>query len=102
MSIEMSLRGDEETGLLDEPPMSEGVTLYDREHFATYLSLLYAAGEGHSDEMMALGILGINPALEPERATRALDSHLKRARWLADSGYKFLLESRSCEDSSPA
>lgn len=61
--------------------------------FRNYLSLLHAAGEGESDHVMALGILMIDPEKEPHRAQKALKSHLKRARWLAESGYQSLPES---------
>ncbi len=71
---------------------AEGITDYDRCHFATYLSLLYAAGEGESDDEMARNILMIDPEKEPHRAYRALESHLKRARWLAECGHQSLLE----------
>lgn len=76
----------------DEAPSPDSITDYDRAHFATYLSLLYAAGEGKNDQEMARDILGINPEKEPHRARHALESHLKRARWLAESGYRSLLE----------
>jgi hypothetical protein len=75
-----------------EPPESESITNYDRHHLATYLSLLYAADEGESDHEMARNILRIDPEKEPHRARQALESHLKRARWLAESGYRSLLE----------
>lgn len=75
-----------------EPPDSMTVTAYDKAHFATYLSLLYAAGEGASDHQMARGILMIDPEQEPQRAQQVLERHLKRARWLAESGYQSLLE----------
>ena len=75
-----------------EPPESECITTYDRAHLATYLSLLYAAGEGKNDQDMARNILRIDPQKEPQRARQALESHLKRARWLAESGYQSLLE----------
>lgn len=83
-------------------PSADYITDYDRNHLGTYLSLLYAAGEGHSDEKMSLDVLGIDPVLEPDRARHTLHSHLERARWLAKSGYKHLLESRLPEDSSSA
>lgn len=79
--------------LAEEPPDHEGITPYDRAHFATYLSLLYASGEGQSEEEMAREILGIDPVADAERARRTLDRHLSRARWLAESGYRDLLQS---------
>jgi hypothetical protein len=77
----------------DEAPSPNHITDYDRCHFATYLSLLYAAGEGENDHEMARDILRIDPQKEPQRAHQALESHLKRARWLAENGYQSLLES---------
>ncbi|WP_413776921.1 hypothetical protein [Mesorhizobium sp. AR07] len=35
-------------------------------------------------------ILGIDPALEPVRARRALRSHIDRANWMVTTGYKEL------------
>jgi len=77
----------------DEAPSPDHITDYDRRHFATYLSLLYAAGEGENNQEMARNILRIDPEKEPQRAHQALESHLKRARWLAERGYQSLLES---------
>ncbi|MBZ0261137.1 MAG: DUF2285 domain-containing protein [Hyphomicrobiales bacterium] len=78
--------------IVDQVPSPDQITDYDRAHFATYLSLLYAAGEGENDHEMARNILRIDPEKEPHRALQALESHLKRARWLAESGYQSLLE----------
>jgi hypothetical protein len=36
-------------------------------------------------------VLGIDPVKEPVRARRALDSHLRRARWMTEHGYCDLL-----------
>jgi hypothetical protein len=76
----------------DEVPSPDHITDYDKAHFATYLSLLYAAGEGENNHEMARNILRIDPEKEPHRAHQALESHLRRARWLAKSGYQSLLE----------
>jgi len=80
------------SSIANNAPSSEYLTDYDRRHFSTYLSLLYAANEGESDNEMARNILMIDPEKEPHRAYQALESHLKRARWLARRGYKSLLE----------
>lgn len=37
-------------------------------------------------------VLGIDPAHEPERAYKMFASHLKRAQWMTEVGYRFLLE----------
>ncbi|SFL14660.1 hypothetical protein SAMN04488498_1409 [Mesorhizobium albiziae] len=42
---------------------------------------------------MAHLILGIDPAREPERARKALRSHLDRANWMVTTGYKELFAS---------
>jgi hypothetical protein len=35
-------------------------------------------------------LFGIDPAAEPERARRVHDSHLDRARWMTQHGYREL------------
>jgi hypothetical protein len=77
----------------DEVPWADHVTQYDQEHFMTYLRLLDAAADGASEEEMARIVLGIDPRKEPERAEKALASHLKRAQWMTTHGYRDLLES---------
>ena len=39
-------------------------------------------------------ILGIDPAKEPERARKAVESHLARARWMTEVGYRELAADR--------
>jgi len=36
-------------------------------------------------------VLHINSEREPDRARQAFESHLDRARWMSDFGYKLLL-----------
>jgi hypothetical protein len=36
-------------------------------------------------------VLHIDPEMETDRARRAFDSHLSRAKWIARTGYKQLL-----------
>lgn len=73
-------------------PWSERVTAYDEEHFVVYLRLLDATADGASDDEMSRIVLGIDPAREPERARKALKSHLERARWMTKKGYRDLLQ----------
>ena len=47
---------------------------------------------GASDAEMCRIILSIDAAKEPDRARRALASHLKRARWMTEHGYRHLLQ----------
>lgn len=75
-------------------PTQEQVTDYDRAHLATYLRLLDAASEGAPWEDVARIVLGIDPTGEPDRARQAYETHLARARWLSEHGYRDLLRSQ--------
>ncbi|RWQ17665.1 DUF2285 domain-containing protein [Mesorhizobium sp.] len=79
--------------LSDEVPWSDGLTPYDKENFTTYMRLLDACADDASEEEMAHLILGIDPAREPERARKALRSHLDRANWMVTTGYEDLFAS---------
>ncbi len=75
----------------DEVPWSDSITPYDEAHLVVYLRLLDASADGASANEMAQIVLGIDPAKEPQRAERAVDSHLRRARWMSRVGYRQLL-----------
>lgn len=75
----------------DEVPWAEHVTEYDERHFVVYLRLLDASAGGATNEEMSRLVLGIDPLKEAGRARRALDSHLRRARWMTEHGYRDLL-----------
>ncbi|MBB4303131.1 hypothetical protein GGD81_002174 [Rhodobium orientis] len=76
---------------LDEPPADDRITDYDRANFKTYLRLLDADAEG-ADWKEAVGIIfGIDPEQEPDRALLIHRSHLARARWMTEHGYRHLL-----------
>ncbi|GLS40655.1 hypothetical protein GCM10010869_62520 [Mesorhizobium tianshanense] len=81
------------TPIADQVHWSDSLTAYDKEHFTTYMRLLDASADGASEEEMAHLILGIDPAKEPERARKALRSHLDRANWMVTNGYKELFAS---------
>jgi len=74
----------------DEVPWSETLTDYDDAHFPIYMKLLIAAADEASVEEMAKDIFGIDPAQEPERAEKTVNSHVARANWIVKSGYKEL------------
>ena len=78
----------------DSVPWFDGITEYDDLHDETYLRLLDADEKGMSKDEMARRILGIDPATEPERARKAVDSHLERAVWMTRVGYRYLLARR--------
>ncbi|NWK97358.1 DUF2285 domain-containing protein [Sphingobium lactosutens] len=76
----------------DRAPDVEQVTAYDERHHQTYWRLLDAAEE-NADWYEAVGIIfGIDPSAEPERARLIYDSHLARARWMAETGYRHYLK----------
>ncbi|MGX1199407.1 glycerol-3-phosphate O-acyltransferase [Parvibaculum sp. MBR-TMA-1.3b-4.2] len=76
---------------LDEPPQSAALTAYDREHMKLYMRLLDAATDG-ADWREAVTILfGLDPAREPDRARHVHDTHLARARWMTEHGYRLLV-----------
>lgn len=75
----------------DMPPEGLELTNYDRSHIKLYARLLDSVADG-AEWREAVGILfGIDADREPERARRVYDSHLARARWMASTGYKYLL-----------
>jgi hypothetical protein len=75
----------------DEAPWSDALTDYDQAHFVIYARLLDAAADGANDDDIARFVLSLNPGAEPERAKRCLASHMRRARWMSDQGYRHLL-----------
>jgi len=74
------------------PPQDEGVTSYDERHLVTYLRLLDAEAEGADWREAVSIIFGIDAANEPERAKTVHESHLARAHWMTQSGYRHLLK----------
>ena len=75
----------------DRAPEDDVLTRYDHEHLVTYIRLLDADAEGADWTEVARVLLHIDPAREPERAKRAWESHLTRAKWMTEHGYRDLL-----------
>ena len=75
----------------DLAPTDSVLTIYDEEHIITYLRLLDADAEAADWREVVLLVLHIDPRLEPDRARRAFDSHLARAKWMTEHGYRHLL-----------
>jgi len=75
----------------DEAPTANTLTAYDEEHLVTYLRLLDAEVDGADWDEAALLVLHIDPIRDPARARRVWESHLTRAKWLAEHGYRHLL-----------
>ncbi|WP_227287647.1 DUF2285 domain-containing protein [Boseongicola sp. H5] len=81
----------EKTEFLDAPPESAALTEYDRTHTILYMRLLDAADDGADWREVVSVLFKINPAVDPERARRIHDTHLARARWMTEHGYRQLL-----------
>lgn len=74
--------------IADDVPWSDGITEYDEGHLVVYLRLLDAEADGATPEDMARVVLGIDPAKEPHRAAKAVESHLRRAKWMSEQGHQ--------------
>jgi hypothetical protein len=72
-------------------PQDPELTDYDRDHAVTYLRLLDAEEAGADWQEVARVVLGVDPHGDFERAQVMHATHLARARWMRDGGYKDLL-----------
>ena len=75
----------------DLAPTGPTLTTYDEEHVVTYIRILDADREGADWREVSRIVLHIDPEQEPDRARRAFDSHLARAKWVVREGYRQLL-----------
>jgi hypothetical protein len=75
----------------DAGPTGQALTRYDEEHLITYLRLLDADAAGADWRKVAKIVLHIDPDREPDRARYAFESHLARAKWMTEHGYRHLL-----------
>jgi len=75
----------------DEAPTVDTITPYDERRFVTYLRLLDADAEGADWREVARIVLHRDPERAPERSLRCWQSHLRRAHWMTESGYRHLL-----------
>lgn len=78
--------------LQTEPPSSQQLTPYDAAHATVYLRLLDAAREGADWREVVRVLFDRDPDADPETCRRMHDSHLARARWMTEQGYKQLLQ----------
>ncbi len=76
----------------DRAPADDRITAYDERHFVTYLRILDAADEEADWREVASIVFGLDADTEPDRARQVHDSHLARARWMTEHGYKHLLD----------
>lgn len=76
----------------DIAPTDDSITAYDERHFVTYLRLLDAKAEDADWREVARIVLHRDPVAEESRTRRCWQSHLERAQWLSQQGYKRILE----------
>ena len=80
-----------QTNFADHAPEYPHLTDYDRAHLKDYLRLLDAAEAKADWREVALVVFGLDPQSQPERARSMHDSHLARARWISQQGYRDLV-----------
>ncbi|WP_370198126.1 DNA -binding domain-containing protein [Roseibium sp.] len=80
-----------EPGFLDQAPDTDKLTDYDKKYFKLYMRLLDAKADGADWKEAVQVLFGLDPDREPERARRMHDSHLARAQWMTEHGYRLLL-----------
>ena len=76
---------------LDSPPKSDALTDYDRAHLVLYLQVLDAEADGADWRDVVRVVFEIEPENDLKRAKLIYDSHLARARWMTETGYRLLL-----------
>lgn len=88
----MRMRPELDLDVDDLAPCEPEITAYDERHFVTYLRLLDAETDGATWTEVARIVLHRDPISEAGRARTCWESHLARARWMAKTGYRKILE----------
>ena len=79
--------------IADVAPAGPVLTVYDEEHMVTYMRILDADQQGADWRDVSRIVLDIDPDRDADRARLAFESHLSRARWITEKGYRDLLRS---------
>ena len=79
----------------DVAPNGPVLTDYDEQHMITYMRVFDADQQGADWREVCRIVLRIDPDTEAGRARIAFESHLSRARWMTEQGYRDLLRSGS-------
>jgi hypothetical protein len=72
-------------------PVEPFLTGYDMSHLVTYLRLFDAEADGADWREVARIVLNLDAEKEPERTKQVWQSHLARAKWMTETGYRHLL-----------
>jgi hypothetical protein len=76
---------------LDSPPKSDALTDYDRAHLVHYLQILDAEADGADWRYVVRVVFELEPNDNLKRAKLIHASHLARAKWMTETGYRLLL-----------
>ena len=68
------------------------------EHLVTYMRVLDAEADHADWAEVARIVLRIDPTHEQARARHAWETHLARARWMTEHGYRHLLEGDASDE----
>lgn len=79
--------GQEPQTFLDEPPLSETITSYDRQHIKLYMRLVDANRDGADWREAVPIVFGLDPDGDPKCRRSIHDAHLARGRWMLEHGY---------------
>jgi hypothetical protein len=79
------------SSVADLAPSGAALTKYDEEHAVSYIRMLDADKDGPDWSEVARILLCIDPDRELDRARRAYETHLARAKWMARTGHRLLL-----------
>jgi hypothetical protein len=91
----MRVRPELDPDVDDLAPTAPEVTIYDEQHFVTYLRLLDADADGADWREVSQIVLHRDPAAE--RTRTCWESHLARAQWMTRTGYRKILEQAAKE-----
>jgi hypothetical protein len=81
----------QQTPIAEAAPGEPFLTGYDMSHLVTYLRLLDADADGADWREVARIVLNLDAEKDPDRAKLVWESHLARAKWLTETGYRHLL-----------
>jgi hypothetical protein len=96
----MRVRPEADPDVADEAPTVMAITPYDEAHFVTYLRLLDANAERADWKDVSRIVLHRDPQSDPFRTRRCWQSHLDRAIWMTEHGFRELFEIASANDNS--
>ncbi len=71
-------------------PWSDAFSEYDRAHLSLYAQLLHDESEGIGLRDLARDVFGLSTWLNSQHALEIVQSHLKRAHWVADNYFPML------------